>query len=377
MKYSIISFTYNGIQLSRKLEEILEKEEVTAYTKCSAITKLQCQSDIEFVHCSISEWAKQQMEEKKVLIFIGACGIAVRAIAPHITDKLHDSPVLVMDEKGEYVIPILSGHMGGANELACWISEKMRAIPVITTATDINKKFSVDLFAKKNNLAIVNKEGIAKVSSKILTMDETSNLEVTISIETGHIKSNAYMPAGLRLVSYPPNQPVDIVITSQVQEYEEHFCYNVKSNLDDKIVRASLVLQPKEYVIGIGCRKGKEADKIEQFIRRSMEELGILNRQILALASIAQKQEEQGLIEWSTKAGVLFVTYTAEELKAVEGNFHESAFVAKKVGVGNVCERAALKKCGAGAMLVYEKHAEDGMTIAIAKRNWSVIFDET
>lgn len=377
MKYSIISFTYNGIQLSRKLEEILEKEEVTAFTKYSAITKLQCQSDIEFVHCSISEWAKQQMEEKKVLIFIGACGIAVRAIAPHITDKLHDSPVLVMDEKGEYVIPILSGHMGGANELACWISEKMRAIPVITTATDINKKFSVDLFAKKNNLAIVNKEGIAKVSSKILTMDETSNLEVTISIETGHIKSNAYMPAGLRLVSYPPNQPVDIVITSQVQEYEEHFCYNVKSNLDDKIVRASLVLQPKEYVIGIGCRKGKEADKIEQFIRRSMEELGILNRQILALASIAQKREEQGLIEWSTKAGVLFVTYTAEELKAVEGNFHESAFVAKKVGVGNVCERAALKKCGAGAMLVYEKHAEDGMTIAIAKRNWSVIFDET
>lgn len=377
MKYSIISFTYNGIQLSRKLEEILEKEEVTAYTKCSAITKLQCQPDIESVHCSISEWAKQQMEEKKVLIFIGACGIAVRAIAPHITDKLHDSPVLVMDEKGEYVIPILSGHMGGANELACWISEKMRAIPVITTATDINKKFSVDLFAKKNNLAIVNKEGIAKVSSKILTMDETSNLEVTISIETGHIKSNAYMPAGLRLVSYPPNQPVDIVITSQVQEYEEHFCYNVKSNLDDKIVRASLVLQPKEYVIGIGCRKGKEADKIEQFIRRSMEELGILNRQILALASIAQKREEQGLIEWSTKAGVLFVTYTAEELKAVEGNFHESAFVAKKVGVGNVCERAALKKCGTGAMLVYEKHAEDGMTIAIAKRNWGVIFDET
>lgn len=377
MKYSIISFTYNGIQLSRKLEEILEKEEVTAYTKCSAITKLQCQPDIEFVHCSISEWAKQQMEEKKVLIFIGACGIAVRAIAPHITDKLHDSPVLVMDEKGEYVIPILSGHMGGANELACWISEKMRAIPVITTATDINKKFSVDLFAKKNNLAIVNKEGIAKVSSKVLTIDETSNLEVTISIETGHIKSNAYMPAGLRLVSYPPNQPVDIIITSQVQEYEEHFCYNVKSNLDDKIVRASLVLQPKEYVIGIGCRKGKEADKIEQFIRRSMEELGILNRQILALASIAQKREEQGLIEWSTKAGVLFVTYTAEELKAVEGNFHESAFVAKKVGVGNVCERAALKKCGAGAMLVYEKHAEDGMTIAIAKRNWSVIFDET
>lgn len=377
MKYSIISFTRNGIQLSKKLEKVLGKEEVTIYTKCSTITKIESQPDIEFVRCSISEWAKQQMDEKKILLFIGACAIAVRAVAPHITDKLHDNPVLVMDEKGKYVIPILSGHVGGANELACWISEKTGAIPVITTATDINKKFSVDVFAKKNNLAIVNKEGIVKVSSKVLAMDETSNLEVTISIETGHLKNNTPMPAGLRLVSYPPNQPVDIIITSQVQEYYEHSCYSVKSDSDDKIVRASLVLQPKEYVIGIGCRKGKEADKIEQFIRRSMNELNILDRQILAIASIDQKQKEQGLIEWSMKAGVLFVTYTAEELNEVKGNFHESAFVQEKVGVGNVCERAALKKCGSGAMLVYEKHAEDGMTIAIAKRNWSVIFDET
>ena len=377
MKYSIISFTHNGMQLSRKLKKGLDKEEITLFTKCSTITKIECQPDIAFVHCSISEWAKQQMEEKKVLLFIGACAIAVRAVAPHIIDKLHDSPVLVMDEKGKYIIPILSGHMGGANELACWISEKTGAIPVITTATDINKKFSVDLFAKKNNLAIVNKEGIAKVSSKVLAIDETSNLEVTISIETGHIKDNAHMPAGLRLVSYPPNQPVDIIIASQVQEYYEHSCYSVKNDSDDKIFRASLVLQPKEYVIGMGCRKGKEADKIEQFIRRSMNELGILDRQILALASIEQKREERGLIEWSMKAGVPFVTYTAEELKEVKGNFHESVFVEEKVGVGNVCERAALKKSGAGAMLVYEKHAEDGMTIAIAKRNWSVIFDET
>ncbi len=377
MKYGIISFTRNGMQLSRKLEKVLEKAEVTLFTKCSTITKIECPPDIEFVNCSVSEWAKQQMEEKKVLLFIGACAIAVRAVAPHITDKLHDSPVLVMDEKGKYVIPILSGHIGGANELACQISEKTGAIPVITTATDINKKFSVDLFAKKNNLAIVNKEGIAKVSSKVLAINETSNLEVTISIETEHIKNNAHMPAGLRLVSYPPSQPVDIVITSQVQEYYKHSCYRVKNDSDDKIFSASLVLQPKEYVIGIGCRKGKEVEKIEQFIRRSMNELGILDRQILALASIDQKREEQGLIEWSAKTGVLFVTYTAEELKKVKGNFHESAFVEEKVGVGNVCERAALKKCGTGAKLIYEKHAEDGMTIAIAKRNWSVIFDET
>lgn len=352
MKLSVISFTQNGLILSRRIAEVLDGVEVTLFTKCSEWK--HGAKDYVFVDFPIGEWAKHQMEEKKALLFIGACGIAVRAIAPHITDKLHDSPVLVMDERGEYVIPILSGHMGGANELSHLISWKMGAVPVITTATDIHGKFAVDLFAKKNQLHIVNREGIARVSSKVL-----AGKEIILSIEPGHLDEARKIPDGIQMVPFPPKQPVDIVIASQKQKVE-----------------AAIRLCPREYAIGMGCRRGKEAEKIKDLIWRSMEKTGIGMEQLLALATIDQKRDEQGLLAWSWKHNIPFVTYTAEELQKVEGYFQASDFVKEQVGVDNVCERAALKACEPKGKLIYEKHAEDGMTIAIAKREWSVVFDE-
>lgn len=357
MKLSMISFTENGIALSKKIAEKLEEaeSEYLLFTKCSAYLELKNKQDVLFVENSLGQWVKEQMENKNALLFIGACGIAVRAIAPYITDKLNDSPVLVVDEKGSYVIPILSGHMGGANELAIFIAQMIGAKPVITTATDLNKKFAVDLFAKKNGLFIVNKAGIAKVSSKLL-----AEKDITISIETGHIKTNALIPEGLKLVAYPPEKQVDIVVTSEETEFA-----------------TEILLKPREYVIGMGCRKGKEAEKIEDFIVRTMRKIDILPTQIYMLSSIDLKSKEQGFLMWSKKANIPYITYSAKELQNVKGTFHVSAFVKDKVGVDNICERAALKATEPNGKIIYEKHAEDGMTIAIAKREWSVEFDET
>lgn len=352
MKISVISFTKNGIFLSEKIENLLCEKECVLYTKCGAYCKER--QTVRFVAGSIGEWAKEQFEERNALLFIGACGIAVRAIAPHITDKLYDSPVLSMDENGQYVIPLLSGHVGGANELAISIAEKTGAKPVITTATDIHDKFAVDLFAKKNGLAIVNKDGIAKVSSKVL-----SGKSIAMSVEPGHLEKDVKLPKGIELVQYPPLQKVDVAIASENRELE-----------------TALLLRPKEYVIGIGCRKGKEAKKIEDFIRSHLKRAGISLEQIFGMSSIAVKRDEPGLLAWSRQERLPFVTYTAEELGRVEGEFHKSEFVREQVGVDNVCERAALKMCGPGGRLVYEKHAKDGMTIAIAKKDWRVRFDE-
>lgn len=356
MRVSIISFTENGILLSEKIAEVLQQKnvsEILLFTKCTKFSEEQ-NGKISFTEKAVGEWAKEQMEEKNALLFIGACGIAVRAIAPHITDKLQDSPVLVMDEKGQYVIPILSGHVGGANELVLVIAKRTGAVPVITTATDLQRKFAVDLFAKKNGLFIANKDGIARVSSKVL-----AGQNVTISVESGHVEKDCKLPDGVQLAAYPPAFPVDIVVTSEEKEFDSLIC-----------------LKPREYVIGMGCKRGKEAEKVEAFIRRSIEELGIETTQIGALASIDLKKEEQAFLSWSRKEKLPFFTYTAEELQKVEGAFHKSNFVKDRVGVDNVCERAALKACEPCGELVYEKHAEDGMTIAIAKREWRVSFDE-
>ena len=115
MSLSVISFTENGLALSEKVRETFTAEEVNLFTKCSFARE---SAEAVYVEESTGQWAGKQMEEGNALLFIGACGIAVRAVAPWIKDKLHDSPVLVMDEMGHFVIPVLSGHMGGANELA-------------------------------------------------------------------------------------------------------------------------------------------------------------------------------------------------------------------------------------------------------------------
>lgn len=267
MRISVVSFTETGRQLSVRIAEGLSGDkgkaveelrhvtpsglgmETVLFTKCRA-----CMDDraepaypVSYVACSLADWAGEQMAARNAMLFIGACGIAVRAIAPFLTDKLHDAPVLVMDERGKYVIPVLSGHVGGANALAEYLARRTGAEPVITTATDLNGKFAVDLFAKRNGFFIVNKDGIAKVSAKVL-----AGRELTVSVEPGHMQDRAEAgngpgqrvwlcdePAraqsrlclpgeGLegqipgssamgRLVSYPPAEPVDIVITSDVR----------------------------------------------------------------------------------------------------------------------------------------------------------------
>lgn len=382
MKISVISFTKTGQQLAERIRENMrgENETIILYTKCSRKMTVQTAENSEdvtthtlgiipnkgvnvptdntgdtiAVHESLSAWAGEQMASHHALIFVGACGIAVRAIAPWITDKLHDSPVLVMDEQGQYVIPLLSGHVGGANELAVRLARELGAIPVITTATDLHDSFAVDLFAKTNDLWICNKEGIARVSSKVL-----SGEEITMSVQTGHLAADEDIPTGIWLCAYPPAEKVDVLIADGTEEI-----FRKES--------AELLLQPKKYILGVGCKKNTDSAKLDSFLKKILDEQGIVIEQIAALASIDVKKEERCLLEFSEKYRIPFWTYTAQELQAVPGEFHSSEFVKSQVGVDNVCERAAMKAAGADGRICRAKQAQDGMTVAIAEKAWKV-----
>lgn len=384
MKLAIISFTENGIKLSQTVAKSLSGRKVTLYTKCSRYTAEDLK--VQRVKESLPVWTAQRMAEGDALLFIGACGIAVRAIAPNLTDKLHDVPVLVMDEEGQYVIPILSGHVGGANELAHELAGLMDACPVITTATDVQKKFAVDLFAKRNHLEIMNKDGIAKVSAKALAGEQLTIAVRAKNIECYHPKfcevceedfteaENQLLREAsmhkqdqeacgveppLRLVPYVKDQPVDIVV-SEMQDNKN----------------ALIWLRPRRYVVGMGCRKNKDTEELLAFYQETLEQAMIEPGEVYALASIDKKKDEPGLLAISERMRIPFFTYTAEELNRVGACVHSSEFVKAQVGVDNVCERAAFAGCGVSGWLIYEKHAFDGMTIAIAERNWSVILDE-
>ena len=384
MKLAIISFTENGIKLSQTVSKSLSGRKVTLYTKCSRYTAEDLK--VQRVKESLQVWTAQRMAEGDALLFIGACGIAVRAIAPNLTDKLHDVPVLVMDEEGQYVIPILSGHVGGANELARELADLIDARPVITTATDVQKKFAVDLFAKRNHLEIMNKDGIAKVSAKALAGEQLTIAVRAKNIECYHPKfcevceedfteaENQLLREAsmhkqdqevcgveppLRLVPYVKNQPVDIVV-SEMQDNKN----------------ALIWLRPRRYVVGMGCRKNKDTEELLAFYQETLEQAMVEPGEVYALASIDKKKDEPGLLAISERMRIPFFTYTAEELNRVGECVHSSEFVKAQVGVDNVCERAAFAGCGVSGWLIYEKHAFDGMTIAIAERNWSVILDE-
>ncbi len=267
----------------------------------------------------IGSFAAEAFDEQTPLIFIGAMGICIRAIAPYVSDKTKDIPVIVMDELGMHVIPVLSGHLGGAIELARRISDISGAEPVITTATDLNDVFAIDNFAKERGLSIKNPSKIKDVSAKALRGE--------------HI-----------------NIAIDVAISDTAPLYD------------------ALWLKPKNYILGIGTKKGKCYRDICIALEQFLEEVGVELEDIHKIASIDVKASEPGILEFSQRKRIPFVTYSADELAGLAGEFTHSDFVEQTVGVGCVSERAAMMAAGEGAQLVAGKSAFDGITFALAKR---------
>ena len=317
MRIKILYFTDKGKALAERLKEGLSGHDVIIVPKGTALART----------CG------DAFENSEALVFIGAAGIAVRAIATFVRDKLKDPPVLVMDENGSFVIPLLSGHVGGANSLALELAEVIGAQPVITTATDVSGAFSVDVFAKENGLRIANREGIAKVSSSAL-----EGKPVTICIK-----------------DYPPAEPVDVLIA------DEEAADSLKGT-------AKIVLCPKRYAVGMGCRRGKSFEDLRAFAEKVLRDNGIDLSDAGCIATIDVKKDEEGLKRLSQAWRMPLITFEAGLLAKAEGEFSHSDTVLEKVGVDNVCERAAVLAAGRGSQIRIKKTARDGMTIAVAER---------
>lgn len=313
----------------------------------------------------LSDWVEKAFGQRAPLLFIGATGIAVRAIAPYVQDKLTDSPVVVMDELGNYVIPILSGHVGGANDIAIKIARSIGAVPVITTATDINGVFAVDVFARRNQLRIMNREGIGKVSARLL-----SGQMVTMEVEG---KSIEWLK---EQIEQSRRTDMDRIVPVQRRERDEFVDIWISKTapLEHTV---SIWLKPKEYILGIGCRRGKSRGELELFLQHVCKEHGIEWEDIAGFASIDRKKDESGIVALAQMYGIPFWVYSRERLLQVKGNFTSSSFVESQVGVDNVCERAALLAAGNQGQIICPKIAQNGMTVAIAKKKWGIRFDET
>ena len=333
MNKKAVCFSRQGIETIRKMNRAcLERgmEPAGAYV---CMEGAAAPEGFEKVTQGVREWTRSHFGPGSALIFVGAAGIAVRALSELPSDKLSDSPVIVIDDNGRYVIPILSGHAGGANKLACVLADLLGAESILTTSTDVNDAFSADTFAAENRLAIADRKGIRKVSAKAL-----EGKSITLSIR-----------------DYPPQEKVDIVVA------------------DETDAEYSLLLRPKRYTVGLGMKKGKGAEELERFFLETLGEAGIGTDDVYALCTISLKEQEPALTALRDRYRIPVLAFDSALLQKAQGAFTASEYVRQITGVDNVCERAAVMGAGGSAELVLKKQARDGMTIAVARRRTAVL----
>ena len=385
MKISLTAFTDRGEALAVRISKQLNNDgEQAKFVRCgkrhmSADSGPACPDDEVLrplepdTYVRAADWTAKEFGRSDALIFVGAAGIAVRSIAPHIVSKTTDPAVVVIDETGRFVIPILSGHLGGANALALCLASITGGQAVVTTATDVNGVFAFDDWARRMNCTVENVDLIKEVSGTLLgggIVPICSDFEISGEV-----------PRGVELSSYA----------------ESSVCVTIR---DEACVgERKMRIIPRAVCVGIGCRWGTPAEEIEDAVMEALRENGISPKALCALASIDLKAEEGGIKELSRKYKVPFLTYSAEELRKVPGEFTGSEFVLSVTGVDNVCERAAVRAaswsappCGAECSpavesdrgsaayhygeLICRKRAKDGVTVALARRtadlNWKL-----
>ena len=325
-KYMIVSLTKNGTDLNLKISKSLD---ATGFTlKKYQIEGLKSFSNIH----DIIELAFKQYQG---LIFIGACGIIVRCIVPYVKSKLTDIPIVVCDELGKYAIPILSGHLGGANQLANQVAKITGGLAIITTATDINNKFSVDIWAKENNLVILEPYKIKDISSAIL-----DNVPIGFYSE------------------YPIEKPKSLTSSKRIGIV-------VSNRTDITPFENTLHLLPKNIVVGVGCKKNTPLINIETIVFKVFKDLNFDIKSIKKICSIDLKSNEIGLLSFCDKYNLKIEFYSNKELNSICGDFSKSKFVENITGVDCVCERSAMFGCNQGK-IVQKKISLNGVTIAIA-----------
>lgn len=324
MTCQVIAFTRRGASLGRELARALGG---TLWVPARLGGEL---GEKSFER--LEDWVSAWWSRADALVFVGAFGIAVRGISPHVKDKFSDPAVVGVDEAGRFAVPLLSGHVGGANDLACRIAALTGGQAAISTATDVNGLFAVDVWARDHGLGISDR-ALAKEVSAALLEGETVGFQSDFPLE---------VPGGLT----PGPAELGVWVTARKGPAPFPRC---------------LRLVPKCLILGLGCRRGTAQEAIRAGVEEALGDWDL--GAVCQVGSIDLKKDEPGLLAFCESLGAPLVTYSAQELARAEGEFASSDFVRRVTGVDNVCERAAVLS---GGKLVIPKQGKNGVTVALA-----------
>jgi cobalt-precorrin 5A hydrolase len=353
---AVVAITRRGVETALKIKEALDKAGLKATVYAP---KKYSQTGVVTLEKKVGEFIKDTYSTVDALVAVMATGITIRAVAPLLENKLTDPAVVGVDATGKYVISLLSGHYGGANELSRTIAKAIDATPVITTASDVTGKMSVDEIAKTLHLGIQNPESLVAVNAAIVNGDNVVVIligDVKIPINTISCYEIKKAENGVQALEVINRYDAGIIITHEPLSIA-------------KFVKPFTILKTKTIVVGLGARKDSTADSIIQAVDASLQRLNVPLSSVNRFATVDIKRNSKPMVEAVERLGAPLEFLSVDALRSLNHSdlSPDSAMVQEKIGVGGVCERAALIIAGKNSKLLLKKVKLNGVTVAIAE----------
>ena len=353
-KIAIWVITQNGVDSALKIADNISN--IHIYSTKRVADFFKSKNIYVDVFDKISNKIKIVFNRYEAHIFIMSTGIVVRLIAPYIVSKTVDPAVIVLDDKAFHCISLLSGHIGGANEFTKKISSLTGAVPVISTATDLNNVPAIDVIAKKANFFIENPKNIKKINmafleKNIITIEDKYFLIRDKFNNTNYFDSNIQYVDDLFLYSDIPSVYISDII------------FDKNINLPDE----TLILRPPIIAVGIGCNRNTSKEEIQKFFFKTLKKFALSEKSVFALASIDLKNDEKGLLEFAKEQNIKIEFFGKCELNKVENIKTPSDMAKKYTGARSVCEAAAILMTSKGNLIV-SKQISGNVTLAIARK---------
>jgi len=345
-KISVIAITKNGVNIGLRLKEHFPNWKIFAPSKFSNGNK-----EIDWYSESTSEKLVELFKNNNALICLFSLGAVIRLIAPHLKDKKTDPAVIVIDDKTNFVISVLSGHLGGANELTQIIAQKLDAIPVITTAADVNKTIAVDLVGREFGWKIDDDSTVTKISAHMVNEEN-----IGIYQEVGKI-------------NWWKELPKNVKIYHSLEEMKNSDAkgYLIISDriLEGDFLKNSVVYRPPSLVVGIGLHWDTSKEIIKDGLDFCLQKFKLSEKSIAKLVSIKKPENIKGLVDIGKEMGITVEYVNREDLADISAP-NPSDTVKAFEGTSSVSEAAAIKVSG-GELIVEKQKFPPNLTIAIAR----------
>ena len=353
---AVVAITRRGVETALKIKEALDNAGLNSTVYAP---KKYNQNGVVPLDKKLADFIKDTYSTVDALVAVMATGIVIRAVAPLLESKLTDPAVVGVDATGKFVISLLSGHYGGANELSRTIAKGIGGTAVITTASDVTGKQSVDELAKTLHLSIQNPDSLVAVNSAIVNGDRlvlvlTGDAKIPVEAVSGYEIKKA--ENGVKALEVINDYDAGVIITRQPLSI-------------DKFVKPFTILKTKTLVVGLGARKDSSVDSIVEAVNLALEQVHVQLASVNSFATVDIKRSSKPMVDAVKQFGAPLEFLSVDALRSLNHKdlSPDSAMVQEKIGVGGVCERAALLVAGKNSKLILKKTKLNGVTVAVAE----------